>query len=339
MHTSARVQRKEILLLLFVPIVFTLALSAQSTGSPPAWAYPAASPDYKPPVDNGELRHVPGSSAAWTLTQVSDRFFAPDWHPEEHPPLPLVVARGRKPDVFACGFCHRAEGTGGPENANLTGLSPAYIVQQMADFKSGARKSSLPNRIPSKLMTDVAKSATAAEIAEAAAYFSRIKPRKLITVVEAEDVPKNYVAGWVYSPLAEKEKEEGKVNGVEGTEPLAGRILEMPKNLEQFESRDTHSEFIAYVPPGSIAVGKKLATTTSAGKAFPCVQCHGQDLRGLADVPGIAGRSPSYLFRQLYDLKHGARKGPNANLMKPVLANLSEADLTALCAYAASLNP
>ena len=84
---------------------------------------------------------VPGSKAGYTLTQLRDRFLAPDWHPADYPAMPEIVARGRKPDVFACGFCHRADGPGGPENANLTGLPRAYIVRQMADFKSGARNS------------------------------------------------------------------------------------------------------------------------------------------------------------------------------------------------------
>ncbi len=46
--------------------------------------------------------------------------------------MPEVVARGREPEVFACGFCHRADGPGGPENANIAGLPAACIVQQMA---------------------------------------------------------------------------------------------------------------------------------------------------------------------------------------------------------------
>ncbi|HEX2663937.1 MAG TPA: hypothetical protein VHM93_13975 [Candidatus Acidoferrum sp.] len=71
----------------------------------------------------------------------------------------------------------------------------------------------------------------------------------------------------------------------------------------------------------------------------PVVQCHGADLRGLGSVPGIAGRSPSYLMRQLYDMKHGARAGVGSQPMKPVLANLTDADFTSLAAYAASLNP
>ncbi|HEX8837945.1 MAG TPA: hypothetical protein VF748_13465 [Candidatus Acidoferrum sp.] len=286
---------------------------------------PAA--DYKAPADDGTLRHVPRSSASWTLTELRDPFFAPDWHPGEHPRMPPVVAYGRKPDVLACGYCHRAEGTGGPENANIAGMPEAYIIQQMKDFKSGERKTSVLERSPAKHMTSTAKACSDSEIAEAAAYFSRIKPRKLITIVEAAEIPKSYVAGSVYALLPGNEKE-----------PVGGRILEMPKDLEQFESRDTHSEFITYVPPGSLAAGKALATG-ARGKTIRCAPCHGDDLRGLGPVPGIAGRSPSYLMRQLYDMKHGARAGAGSQLMKPVLANLDGADLTSLAAYAASLSP
>src|SRR5262245_6534636 len=106
--------------------------------SPPAWAYVSNSPEYKPPTDDGTMRRAPDSSAGYTLTQLRDRFISPDWRPEDYPARPEVVARGRKPDVAACGYCHRADGPGGPENANLTGLTASYMVQQMLDFKSGA---------------------------------------------------------------------------------------------------------------------------------------------------------------------------------------------------------
>ena len=105
----------------------------------PAWAYPWA-PDFKSAPDDGVPRHVPDSAAAFTITQERDLFFAPDWHPDDHPAMPDVVAHGRRPDVRACGSCHRTEGTGGPENASLAGLPAAYIAQQIADYKSGARK-------------------------------------------------------------------------------------------------------------------------------------------------------------------------------------------------------
>lgn len=79
--------------------------------------------------------------------------------------------------------------------------------------------------------------------------------------------------------------------------------------------------------------------TTGAGKTTQCGTCHGADLKGLGPVPGLAGRSPSYLVRQLYDMQHGARKGTWTELMKPVVAKLSDEDMIAIAAYTASLQP
>jgi cytochrome c553 len=85
--------------------------------------------------------------------------------------MPEIVSQGRQPNVFACGFCHRADEPGGPENSSLAGLPAVYIVQQIADFKSGARTTLVLQRNPPKLMSSLAKAATAAEVEAAAAYF------------------------------------------------------------------------------------------------------------------------------------------------------------------------
>ncbi len=301
--------------------------SAQGAESPPAWAYPMNPPDLKPPPDDGTLRRVPGSTAAFTLTQVRDRHFSPVWHPGEHPAQPEVVARGRKPDVAACGFCHRADGPGGPENANLAGLPAAYIVQQAADFKTGARKSSVPKRnIDQKLA--MFQAATDAEVEAAAAYFSALKPRTIIKVVETDTVPKTYVTA---NHLAAVKTGE--------TEPIGQRIIEVPEDLERFVSRDTHAVFIAYVPVGSVKKGQALATSGGGGKTIQCAICHGPDLKGLGPIPGIAGRSTNYTVRQLYDFKHGTRAGIGSALMKPSVEKLTVDDMLVLAAYLASLAP
>src|SRR5262245_20106054 len=166
--------------LLMLPLagVITTNTAAQTQEPPPAWAYPVNPPDLKLAPDDGTPRRVPGSNITFTLTQVRDRQFSPVWHPEEHPAQPEVVARGRKPDVPACGFCHRADGPGGPENANLAGLPKAYIIQQAADFKSGARKTSVAKRnIDQK--PGMFQAATDAEVEAAADYFSALKPRTI----------------------------------------------------------------------------------------------------------------------------------------------------------------
>ena len=75
------------------------------------------------------------------------------------------------------------------------------------------------------------------------------------------------------------------------------------------------------------------------GKTIECGACHGADLKGLGPVPGIAGRSPSYLVRQMYDMQSGARHGEWTELMKPVVARLGDDDLVNIAAYVSSLMP
>ena len=149
-------------------------ISAVSDESPPAWLYPINPPrETDPAPDLKALRGVPGSAQRYTNEQVDDLFIAPDWHPGDHAPAPMVVSRGRPPETYACGYCHRITGSGAPENAHLAGLSVAYIRQQLQDFSSGARRSSRQERIPQAYMTVVAQSLTSAEIDDAAGYFRR----------------------------------------------------------------------------------------------------------------------------------------------------------------------
>jgi cytochrome c553 len=115
-----------------------------------------------------------------------------------------------------------------------------------------------------------------------------MKRRAVINVVETATVPKTRVAGWFLAVLPGGE-----------TEPIADRIIEVPEDLERFEMRDARSRFIAYVPPGSVEEGRQLATTGN-GKSARCTICHRPELNGVGPIPGIAGRSPSYVVRQLY---------------------------------------
>ena len=299
---------------------------------PPYWAYavnpPAPATDAPAKPDDTTLLHVPGSKLSFTPSQVHDFFNVPDWHPSAHPKMPDIVAHGRRPDVYACGYCHLPNGQGRPENSSLAGLSAAYIVQQLADFKSGARKSSDPDLKPVSNMITVATKATDVEVQTAAEYFATLKPKPWIRVVEAKFVPKTHVAGWMLVVSTPHEMES-----------IGDRIIETPENLERTELRDDSSGFIAYVPPGSVKHGRSLVTTGANGKTIICATCHGPNLKGLKDVPSIAGRSPSYIVRQLYDMQSGARTGLNFPKMKPVVANLSLYDIIAIAAYTSSLEP
>jgi cytochrome c553 len=124
------------------------------------------------------------------------------------------------------------------------------------------------------------------------------------------------------------------------TEPIGDRIIEVPEFPERTDLRDPRAGFIAYVPPGAIARGRALATDGLPGKpATACAICHGADLRGLGPVPGIAGRSPSYQVRQLYDMQAGTRRGAWPSLMKPVVDGMTAEQMLAVAAYAASRAP
>ena len=303
------------------------SVPADAADSLPVWAYPVNPPGLNPAPDDGSLKHVPNSAAAYTLTQIRDLFSPPDWHPSNHPPMPDVVGRGNKPGQFPCGFCHLPNGLGRPENSSLAGLPAAYIAQQVADFRSGARKSAEPASLPINLMIAVAQLVSEEDAKIAAEYFASLKPAPWIRVVETETVPKTRVGGWMLI-----------ADGSGGTEPIGQRIIEMPENLERTELRDSASGFIAYAPVGSIRKGEALITS-GAGRTTPCAICHGAELKGLGPVPALAGRSPSYIVRQLYDMRHGMRNGQWAALMKPVVAGLSEEDMVAIAAYTASLAP
>jgi cytochrome c553 len=62
-------------------------------------------------------------------------------------------------------------------------------------------------------------------------------------------------------------------------------------------------------------------------------------LNGLGEVPGIAGRSPIYIFRQLYYFKDGSRHGTTSSMMKAVVEHMTQDDMLAIAAYVASLPP
>jgi cytochrome c553 len=330
--------RSSILAAAVVAAAGVLAVSnvAQSQSAPaaqttPPWAYavnPPPTPGAQPAADDGQPKHLPGTSVAFTVPQTRDLFNPPDWYPNDHPAMPEIVSHGRKPAVRACGYCHLPNGQGRPENASLAGLSADYIMQQMADWRNGLRKSAEPKMGPPAAMLVIGKAANEEEVKSAAEYFSHLKLKPWIRVVEANMVPKSKVQG---SMLVE-------IEGA-GKEPIGSRIIEMPENLERTELRDSKSGFIAYVPVGSIKKGRALVTTGGAGKTVRCTICHGEDLKGIGAVPNLAGRSPSYIVRQMYDIKTGNRNGPWTQLMKEAMAKLTVDDMVSIAAYTASLQP
>jgi cytochrome c553 len=303
----------------------------------PEWAYAVALTAPQPrPVAPGEQRGrgagrgapdptprtLPGSKFSFTTAQVRNNFDPADWFPEDHPAMPDIVAHGRAPDVKACAFCHMPNGKGRPENAPVAGLPEDYIVRQLEEFKAGLRKTGEPRK-PND-MGQITATMTKAEMQAAASYFASMRGTPWITVVETDVVKKTRIAGQMFHLV-----EDGT------TEPIGNRIVEAPEDEAAEQLRSPRSGFVAYVPVGAIKRGAELVAT-GGSKVISCTVCHGADLRGLGPVPPLAGRSPSYLARQMYDFRQGARTGIWAPLMRPIAENLTSEDLVNIFAYTAS---
>ena len=282
----------------------------------PSWAFQVQAGSL--PAEDATPKTVPGSSRQYTPAQIDDLRNPPDWFPDEHPPAAARIVKGEG-NLMACGACHLMNGEGHPESATASGFTVDYFIQQMNDFRSGVRKDFASR------MDLIAKAMTDQEIRDVAQYFASIKPRQFTSVKEAATVPKTFVG-------------QGRMRFVDpkgGTEPIGKRIITVPEDAERARRRDPHSGFIAYVPPGSIARGAALAR--GGTKTVQCTICHGEGLRGLGNVPRIAGLHPIYVARQLIYFKEGARNGVDAALMKKTTVGLTDDDIIDLSAYVGSL--
>jgi len=307
----------------FVLVALLAALPAVAIAADELdWAYPV--PPKPEPLDNLVLKQVPDSTRAYTQAQIDDPFEPPDWFPDEHPPMPQVVAQGGKPAVRACAQCHLPTGNGHPESSSLAGLPVPYLLRQMAVFKSGGRKG-----VRAATMITIAQGISDDDALAASQYFAALEPGISTQVTETDTVPKSYVGAGAMR-FAEPGTEK---------EPIGNRVIVLPQDEARAKSRDPHSGFIDYVPVGSVAKGEALVTTGDGGKTIRCAICHGEALKGLGEVPSIAGRPPIYVVRQLNDMKTGARSGISMALMKAVVDKLTAEDMVAIAAYLGSRAP
>ncbi len=306
----------------------------------PDWAFFVPTADaaahLPPPAMNlDRAQTVPGSRRTYTLAEVLDVLNPPDWYPEEHPPMPAIVAHGlvasvnKAAPLLPCALCHLPNGAGHVESASLAGLPVEYLVRQFADFRSGERHINLGNSSTLQLLTALKSAYTDDQVRAAAGYFAALEPRLWIQVRETRGVPQSAVNPNTLMRTA--------LPG-SSMEPIGIRIVELPQSEAGLHNRDSHSGFVAYVPVGSIARGKSLIAG-AGGRTAACVGCHGSTLNGLGEIPPLAGRPPTYLVRQLWNYQSGDRRGSSTAPMQAVVARLRVDEMLAIAAYLASLPP
>jgi cytochrome c553 len=319
----------------------------------PLWAYgyktvPAAPQDWSnrcpgntprdcdrpggmPADTTGEKLTIPGTGKSFTVAEITSPYNPADWYPEDHPPMPKIVAHGKEETRFrACAICHYPNGQGLMQNGPVAGLPVDYFLRQLTEFANGKRKSADVNKANAFEMAAMARNLTPEEARASAEYFASMPFKPWIRVIESATVP-------VFTAT---------VNGLflkaEGTatEPIGRRLVEMPEDTYQSNMlRNPRSGLLAYVPPGSLKAGETLVMTGGGGRTQACGACHGPDMRGTPIAPPLAGRHPGYMARQLYDFQVGARNGDMASLMKLAVAKLTEDDMIAITGYLASLKP
>jgi cytochrome c553 len=305
-----------------IVLLFVFSVSAQPqipTRKDPDWAFHVINGSL--PAEPAGPRMLPGSTQTFPSTQIDDLRNPPDWFPELNAPKPQIVKYGHG-DALACGACHLMSGSGHPESADLSGFTAAYLMQQLEDFRAGARKDSAR-------MNGIVQGMSDEEMRKASEWFASLKPQAFTKVVEAATVPKTFVG-------------QGRMRFVSPggmTEPIGNRIITLPQDQSRATLRDPRSGFIAYVPPGSIAKGEALAKNGGNGRTVACALCHGDTMMGLGNVPRLAGLHPIYVVRQLYLFKDGFRNGPDAQLMKKPVEKLTDDDILSIAAYVGSLPP
>jgi len=309
-------------------VLSSFGAQAWSQDAAIAWAYPGAPekmplPELPPSV----TFHVAGSPLTYTGGQLNEMEEPVDWLPANHPVPPDLVRHGAKDrGVEACGGCHGFEGQGFLNIPGLVGLKSPYIVEQLHEFASGRRHSSVAARPPELYMAGIAGKLSEAEIKAAAAYFSSIpKRRPFVRVVETDTVPRTsaHHEGW-------QTVEPGGA-----LEPIGRRVVLVAENFDQMWTGDPTAMAVAYVPRDAVEHGKTLVE--HAGQ--PCTSCHGATLKGIGAAPSLAGRNPQYLARAIWDIKSGARSGPATAPMQKPASSLSADQIVDVVAYLASLAP
>lgn len=82
--------------------------------------------------------------------------------------------------------------------------------------------------------------------------------------------------------------------------------------------------------------GRALYREGNADAGLPaCDGCHGPDAGGSPRFPRLSGQHPSYIFKQLSDIKHGRRR--SSPLMQAVAERMTEDEMHAASIYLGGL--
>ena len=181
------------------------------------------------PAEQTKARQVDGSSATYSLVDIRDGQNVIDWFPGDHPPMPNVVAHGPAQlgkTTRGCGSCHLPNGKGRPENAPPVGT--ARRVFRPADRRLPERPAPHGRSAQAEHQHD--------DRPREGDDRRRDESRRRVLLGHAVDAvdPRRRDERWcrrrVSSAICSCPRSHA------ATEPIDGRIIEMPEDEEQAET-------------------------------------------------------------------------------------------------------
>ncbi|MBU3576972.1 c-type cytochrome [Polynucleobacter sp. UK-Kesae-W10] len=123
-----------------------------------------------------------------------------------------------------------------------------------------------------------------------------------------------------------------------GQQRKGGAMEALAAGLSDQDMRDIAAYYAALpAPPAKSGNAEKIAKGQQISNTQYCNSCHGPQLQGQKHIARLAGQSSEYLVTQLKNIRSGSRVDMDGT-MGSAARGLSDDDIEALAAYAASLN-
>ena len=123
-----------------------------------------------------------------------------------------------------------------------------------------------------------------------------------------------------------------------GQQRKGGAMEALAMPLSDQDMRDIAVYYAALPPPlAKSGNAEKIAKGQQISSAQYCNSCHGPQLQGQKHIARLAGQSSEYVMTQLKNIRTGSRVDMDGT-MGSAARGLSDDDIDALAAYAASLN-
>jgi cytochrome c553 len=265
---------------------------------------------------------------------------------------PQDIAEGKRLADASCSRCHGRLGVSTAKGVpHIAGQRAVYLHLELQAYKSGARGKNM--------MADAAKFLSDDALVKVAAHYASLEPAQPApagTATAAPARPDPVRAGKAAATACAGCHGEGGISKIPGMPSLVGldpkylvaatnsykngqRKHDMMKGLVAgLSEADINNIALFYAAQKPARAQTSAPGNAAAGKAAApaCAACHGEAGVSTGTAPSLAGQDAQYFAAAMRAYKDGSRADP---MMKGPAASTSDAAVTDLAAYYASLQP